>query len=118
MAALAQAIDPGTGNQALADLRLLSVGTGFNATFVDAPDSDWGVGQWAPILIPLMIDGVMGVSQYQCSRLLGGKFFRLQPTLPEPIRLDSAGQVGELIDAATAVDLGATLDWVRNVFAG
>lgn len=116
MAALAQAIDPGTGNQALADLRLFSVGTGLNPTFVDAPDADWGVGQWGPIFASMMIDGVMGVAEYQCLRLLKDRYFRLQPLLPKPIALDAISGVNDLIQYATNAEIAPAVDWIDQVF--
>src|SRR5262249_26109714 len=44
MAALAQALDAGTGNQPLNGIKLLSIGTGFNPVHIDG-DVDWGIAQ-------------------------------------------------------------------------
>jgi patatin-like phospholipase/acyl hydrolase len=118
MAALAQALDPGTGGRALDELRLLSVGTGLNPTYVDRQDHDWGAGQWARLLVPLMVDGVTGVADYQCARLLGDRYHRLAPILPRPVALDAAEKAGELIADAWQVDLGPTLAWLPQRFLG
>jgi patatin-like phospholipase/acyl hydrolase len=116
LAAVAQALDPGTGARELGELRLLSLGTGTNLTYVDREDHDWGVGQWGRLLVPLMIDGTMGVADYQCARLLGDRYQRLAPVLPRPVALDDAGKVEELIGDAWQVDLGPTLAWLRQNF--
>ncbi|HWB55188.1 MAG TPA: CBASS cGAMP-activated phospholipase [Tepidisphaeraceae bacterium] len=116
MAALAQALDLGTGNQQLADLRLLSLGTGTVTTYVGGHDHDWGLAQWARPLVSLMIDGVMGVADYECSRLLGNSYFRLSPLLPQAIALDDVPSIPLLIQYANAVDLAPTIAWLQAHF--
>src|SRR5207247_4427117 len=75
MAALAQALDAGTGRQALQDVRLFSLGTGVNPAYVAGKELDWGYAQWAKPLIALMVDGMMGVAAYQSARLLQHRYF-------------------------------------------
>jgi len=118
MAALAQALDPGTGNQKLQDIRLFSIGTGNNPTYIAGHDLDWGLAQWARPLVSLLIDGVMGVAEYQCQRLLGDKYFRLEPLLPKPIALDDAGAVKDLINYANQVNLDQAVAWLNANFKG
>jgi hypothetical protein len=116
MAALAQAIDKDTGAQRLEDLRIFSFGTGNNPTYIAGHDLDWGIAQWAKPLVSLMIDGVMGVAEYQCRRLVGKNYFRLEPDLPKPIAMDDASAVEELIGYANAVDLSAAVTWLKADF--
>jgi patatin-like phospholipase/acyl hydrolase len=116
VAALAQALDKDTGAQKLEDLVLFSVGTGTNPTYIAGHDLDWGIAQWAKPLVSLMIDGVMGVAEYQCRRLLGGRYFRLEPQLPKPVALDDASAVTSLIGYANAVDIAAAVDWLKTTF--
>jgi patatin-like phospholipase/acyl hydrolase len=116
MAALAQAIDKDTGAQRLEDLRIFSIGTGNNPTYIAGHDLDWGIAQWAKPLVSLMIDGVMGVAEYQCRRLVGKNYFRLEPDLPKPIAMDDASAVEELIGYANAVDLSAAVTWLKADF--
>jgi patatin-like phospholipase/acyl hydrolase len=116
MCALAQAIDPGRGNQRLADIRILSLGTGTHPTFISGQSLDWGFTQWAMPLTVLMIDGSVGVVDYQCTQFLGVNFRRLDPLLPEVIQLDDAGKVDDLIALANAVDLSETVEWLRDHF--
>jgi len=113
MAALAQALDGQTGGQALADVQILSIGTGSNPTYIAGHDLDWGVAQWAKPLVNLMIDGVMGVTEYQCARLLGDRYFRLEPQLPKPVGMDDASAVGDLLLAASSVDIAPAVTWLN-----
>jgi patatin-like phospholipase/acyl hydrolase len=113
MAALAQALDSATGNQQLADLHLFSIGTGLTPTFVSGDTLDWGLAQWAHLLADMILEGMMGVADYECARLLGDRYFRLAPVLPDPIPLDAAGKMPELIGAANQVDIAPAVAWLR-----
>lgn len=66
VAALAQALDPGTGGQVLADVRILSFGTGYYPQYIRGRRHDWGLAQWARPLIDIMLEGTMGASDFQC----------------------------------------------------
>lgn len=116
MAALAQAIDPDTGRQLLADLRIFSVGTGLTPQFVSGDMLDWGLAQWAPVLANMMIEGMMGVADYECARLLGDKYFRLGPVLPAPVPLDSADKIPNLIAYAQGVEIAEAVKWLKANF--
>jgi len=116
MAALAQAIDASTGGQQLGDLRLFSIGTGITPTFVSGDTLDWGLAQWATVLANMMIEGMMGVADYECARLLGASYFRLAPVLPAPIPLDCAEKIPDLIDAANQVDITLAVNWLNANF--
>lgn len=117
MSALAQAIDPATGGQQLTDLRLFSIGTGLTPQFVSGDMLDWGLAQWAPVLANVMIEGMMGVADYQCARLLGDKYFRLGPLLPAPVPLDCAEKIPNLIAYAEDVDITEAVTWLKANFA-
>lgn len=116
MAALAQAIDPDTGGQRLADLRIFSVGTGLTPQFVSGDMLDWGLAQWAPVLANMMIEGMMGVADYECARLLGDNYFRLGPVLPAPVPLDCADKIPGLIAYAQGVDIADAVKWLEANF--
>ena len=55
----------------------------------------------------------MGVAHYECARLLGDRYFRLAPVLPDPIPLDAAGKMPELIAAANQVDIAPAVAWLQ-----
>lgn len=116
MAPLAQALDPGTGRQKLGDVKLFSVGTGITPTFVSGNTLDWALAQWAPILANMMLEGVMGVADYECSRLLGDAYFRLAPVLPAPIPLDCPEKIPSLMEDANRVDITAAVTWLKANF--
>ena len=116
MSALAQALDKNTGNQALADIRLFSVGTGLSPVRIPGESNNWGIFQWARHLPEMLIEGMMGVADYECARLLHHNYFRLAPVLPHPIPLDAAGKIDELIAQAEKADLAPAVNWLNANF--
>jgi patatin-like phospholipase/acyl hydrolase len=117
MAAIAQVLDPRAGtDRDLKDIVLLSLGTGHNPTFIKGKTLDWGYAQWAKPLLSLIIDGVMGVADFQCRQLLEGRYHRLDPILPRRIDMDEVKRIPELVQFAERVDLGPTLEWVKRNF--
>ena len=102
-----------SGGQALAEVSLLSIGTGRNARTLGAENNDWGWLQWAPHFINLVLDGGSGVADYECRQLLGPRYHRLNPLLPERIDLDDVARVPRLAEIGSRVMLEATADWLR-----
>jgi patatin-like phospholipase/acyl hydrolase len=116
MCALAQALEPNTGKQKLRDIRLLSVGTGYNPKYVTATNEDWGFFQWAPHVISLMMEGSMGLADYQCKQLLHNRYLRINPVLPLPIGLDGLDQVPTMKSLAVQYDLQEARTWLKRNF--
>ena len=114
MAALAQAINDKTGGQNLADVRLLSLGTGVNPTYIAGNDHDWGYAQWAQPLIGLMLDGMGGVADYECAQILDSRYHRLDCIFDQVIPLDCYQKVGDLIRYADGVDIAETVEWIEG----
>ena len=114
MCALAQALDQDTGQQSLENVVLLSISTGRNPVHLAGQSMDWGWVQWAleQRIINIMLEGNVGLADYQCERVLGDRYHRLDPVLPEPISLDDVGQVQRLKQIASEVDLTQTLGWM------
>ncbi|HEU5013852.1 MAG TPA: patatin-like phospholipase family protein [Roseiflexaceae bacterium] len=112
MAALAQALNDKTGKQQVGDVCMLSLGTGTNPTFIAGDNHDWGVAQWARPIISLMMDGGMGVADYECAQILDSRYHRLSCILDEVIPLDCYQKVDILIKYADAVDISATVAWL------
>jgi len=116
MCSVAQALEPNTGKQMLRNVRLLSLGTGFNPKYLTANDEDWGLVQWAPHLISLMLEGSSGLVDYQCRQLLGNKYLRINPVLPLEIGLDGVDQIPLMKSLASQFDLGDAIPWVKRNF--
>lgn len=116
MAALAQALDKKTGKQQLSDLKLFSIGTGTSPLFIEGDRLDWGYMQWAFQLPSLMIDGMMGVADYQCARILGDNYFRLAPNLEKFIDLDDVKEIDNLVAFAEKVDINQSIAWLSRAW--
>jgi len=114
--ALAQAINPPTGGQKLNDLRLLSLGTGKNPRFLDVKNNNLGLLQWAPHMIGLMLEGGVGLADYQCEQLLGKRYLRVNPILPHSISMDDVGSISELEVIAQSFNLSGTIFWLKRYF--
>lgn len=102
----------------IADLRVLSVGTGYTPVYIRGQRLNWGFAQWAKPLISLMFDGVSGIADYQCRQILGANYHRLSPAFAPglSIPLDAVDRVPELIQIAESVDLSATVNWLQQVW--
>jgi len=114
LAAVAQALDSRAGAQVLGDIRLLSLGTGRSPTFVSGQRHDWGYAAWGKQLVRIMIDGVMGVADFQCTQLLGSRYHRLDPWLPEAIDLDDVDKAERIVEIAESIDIRATVRWLEE----
>lgn len=115
MCALAQALDPETGGpRALADILLLSVGTGATSKWLPEVDNRWGIIPWGRNLISIMMDGVSGVADYQCRQLLGSNYIRLNVNFQREISLDNLKEVPNLNMAARAASTAVVDAWFRG----
>jgi hypothetical protein len=117
MAALAQAVDADTGRQDLANIRLFSLGTGLSPSYIEGQNLNWGLAHWAKPLVNIMIDGMMGVADYQCTRLLASHYHRLAPVLPTPVGLDAADKSDLLPQYAQQVAIDPTVAWLTQNFS-
>ncbi|HID62619.1 MAG TPA: hypothetical protein EYP49_07790 [Anaerolineae bacterium] len=116
MCALAQALHPETGGQKLRRVTLLSMGTGINSRFLPQQNEDWGLAQWAPHLISLMIEGNIGLADYQCKQVLGKRYLRINPILPKPIGMDQVDQIPLLKEVAEKENLDDAIKWLKRYY--
>lgn len=114
--ALAQALHLPTGGQWIEDVVLLSVGTGHNPRYLDVSEEDWGLVQWAPLLVHLVLEGSAGLAHYQCQQLLGARYLRVNPILPVPIGMDRVDKIPVLKKAADQYDLTSAKNWLKRYF--
>lgn len=98
------------------DVRLLSMGTGKNPMYVDIDSGyeDWGIIQWIPELLYIMMDGGVGIADYQARTLLGSKYHRVNPTLKSKIPLDGILYIPELLKIADNLDMAPVVQWAKD----
>jgi len=124
MAAVAQTQDNRNTDPApaLGDIRVLSLGTGTNLSFVNGENLDWGLAQWAKPLVSLLLDASMGIADYQCRFMLRDNYRRIAPVFPHDtnIKLDEWQRSQDLLDFGNASPLTDSwngddvLQWLRN----
>jgi len=115
LCAVTTAIDAGINIQ---DIVVLSLSTGRAGHHIDSTNSngDWGLVQWVPHLTDMLMDSCQEVIDYQCSYLLGSRYNRVDPFLPDEIPLDSDKDYGNLVNIAKRIDLAATEKWIQQVW--
>jgi patatin-like phospholipase/acyl hydrolase len=118
MAAIAQALDG--RNQAaeratLGDIKLLSIGTGASLQYIAGQDHDWGDAQWVKPILNVMMDGSVGVADFECKQLLGNRYCRVEPVFPagKSFPMDDVSKIVDLMDLANSFDLTGTVAWLN-----
>ena len=118
MAAIAQALDG--RNQAgeratLGEIKLLSVGTGASLQFISGQDHDWGDAQWIKPILNVMMDGSVGVADFECRQLLGDRYCRVEPIFPagKSFPMDDVSKIVDLMDLANSFDLAGAVAWLN-----
>jgi uncharacterized protein len=118
LAAVAQALDG--RNQAneratLPEIKLLSLGTGASLQYIDGTNHDWGDAQWIKPILNVMMDGSVGVADFQCQQLLGNRYCRVEPVFPadKSFPMDDVSKVVDLIELAQQFDLTSTIAWLK-----
>ena len=98
-------------------MALLSIGTGTSLMRIERKNLDWGQAQWIKPLLNIMMDGGMGVTDYQCKQMLGDRYHRLAPVFPFPadqvIGLDAVDRIPDLVRFAETVDLSQAVKWLK-----
>lgn len=119
MCAVAQALDRGTGGQSLADVIVLSVSTGRSPDYIDVEDSgDWGWEQWSVEyrIMSTLMGNDREVVNYQCERLLGERYHRIDPILPNVVRLNDVFSIPQLLMTAMQAELSDSIGWLQAHF--
>lgn len=80
--------------------------------------ADWGIKQWIPFLLDLLLDGDSVTTEMVMFYLLGssGMYHRLEPMLPCQVALDDTTSMDMLAKYAYDVDLTETLKFVDKKF--
>ena len=116
MCALAQALHPEAGGQKLEEVTLLSMGTGIISKYLPEKDSDWGLAQWAPHLFSIMIEGGVGLADYQCRQLLGERYLRIDPVLPASVGIDRLDEIPIFQEIGQLEDLRIPIGWLKRYY--
>jgi uncharacterized protein len=112
MCAIAQAINPTIAAVSLEDIVLLSFGTGVTQEFVSSRDGDWGLAQWGFKILHMLMQGSVGLADYQCTQLLGARYMRVNVNLPEAMDLDASNKIPQMLALADGVDLQPIIAWI------
>lgn len=121
--AIAEAIHEERGRQHLEELCLLSLGTGVNPQKITSDTSRWGILAWilhhppAFPLLEILLGGVVEADDYMSAQLLRERYFRLNPRLPEPVGLDEARKIPQLVEIGRREDVSAALRWVQTIWS-
>lgn len=102
----------------LGQVRVLSLGTGFNPHAIPGERHDWGKSQWMTHIVKLLMDGMSGIADYQCTQLLGSRYRRLDVALDEVVELDDAKQVERLVAIAGQAPIDDTVRWLDAQLGG
>ena len=115
MCALAQTQDERISSIPLFDsIRMLSIATGFYPFHLKG-DESWGLAQWAPHFVGLLMDGVNEVADFQTAQMMAsGAYFRVPLRLQSDIAMDDASQIGVLQRIGNAVDLTAAIQFLQG----
>jgi patatin-like phospholipase/acyl hydrolase len=119
MCALAQTQDARyEPTPSLDEVILFSLGTGTSLQYIKGKSHDWGYAQWVKPLISLMLDGTVGIADYQCSQLLGGRYHRLAPVFPagKTVAMDDVSKIPYMIEFANTWPIQSTVAWLRQVW--
>jgi uncharacterized protein len=119
MCALAQTQDSRySPTPAIADILLLSLGTGTSLQYVKGQALDWGYAQWVKPLINLMLDGTAGIADYQCRQILGDRYYRLGPVFPSGVTvpMDGIDKIPYMIEFAAALPIEETVAWLQKAW--
>ena len=119
MVALVQAISKKNTPQERAQLDevvLLSIGSGISLKYIKEKKLDWGYAQWAKPMLEVLMDGVAGISDYQCQQLLDDRYHRLQVTFgkKEKIDMDNVKKISRMDEIGRTHDVRATRKWIKQ----
>ena len=117
MAALATALDVRCGNQALPDIAILSLSSGTEPKYIKGDRLDWGLARWARPVVNIMISGTMGVTHFQCEKILGGRYHRIDPRLKRGVDIDAKDEqtLNYLQQRGEKTSIAKTLTWLKQV---
>eukprot|EP01112_Ceratiomyxa_fruticulosa_P002114 TRINITY_DN1224_c0_g1_i2.p1 TRINITY_DN1224_c0_g1~~TRINITY_DN1224_c0_g1_i2.p1 ORF type:complete len:618 (-),score=110.00 TRINITY_DN1224_c0_g1_i2:108-1961(-) len=120
LSAISLAINPQFENKKVDEVLVLSLGTGRMTRYLptDGPETyDWGLVQWAPKMIDLLLDAQVTHTTAICENMLGpDHYHRLDHWLAKGIPMDDPSLLQEIATRANEMDLSKTFTWIENHF--
>lgn len=101
-------------NVELEDINLLSIGPGYFPTYLSGKELDWGISQWAPLLVDAFFDNMKFVTEYQCQSLLKDRFYRIDDYFPKKVALDDISKLDDLLEYADKSDISEAVKWIEK----
>ena len=99
----------------LADICILSIGTGGQIKYIDGSNLSWGAAKWAKPIIEVFMGGQSLVADSLAAKLLGDRYHRLCPIIPD-IALDDLSKINQLLELGRKADLTAALEFLDDKF--
>ncbi|MEQ9450107.1 MAG: patatin-like phospholipase family protein [Pseudomonadales bacterium] len=96
------------------EIVMLSLGTGITQEYIRKKKLDWGYAQWVKPLINIMMDGVAGISDFQCKQLLGDRYLRVSPKLPKNYQIDDHRKVQQMARVGEDADITELVAWLQE----
>eukprot|EP00299_Pterocystis_sp_00344_P017018 c8539_g1_i2.p1 GENE.c8539_g1_i2~~c8539_g1_i2.p1 ORF type:complete len:301 (-),score=81.07 c8539_g1_i2:55-957(-) len=100
------------------DMTVLSLSTGTFAQTISAQsDADWGLVQWAPHLIDLIVHSMWGVTESACEMLLADRFYRWSEVIHDQgLDFASIVEIQKIEQVAAQSDLRGMFEWIQKRF--
>jgi len=105
----------------LSEISVLSISTGNNPRSISQDQlgtGDWGLYEWGPHIIDLLLDSTTQSIDWQCRSLLGDRYLRLDPILERDYSLDDATALDELMTLAKGMDISIAHKWIIDQWGG
>jgi len=118
MCAIAQLLDTRTENRKdVSEIYMLSIGTGVEPKSIGQKNIRWGIFGWNVKILQIIMDGSVGIADYQCKHLLSKeRYNRFQLDLDDNIGMDDASKIEEMESIANSIK-GSTIeawaDWIN-----
>jgi patatin-like phospholipase/acyl hydrolase len=119
MCAIAQLMDGRTlERRKLEDILMVSVGTGVNPKSLDGKAIRWGLFGWNVKLLQIIMEGSIGIADYQCKHLLPkDSYRRFQIDLPGNIEMDDPSKIEDMEKIVAGIAQAQIDEWARWIKA-
>lgn len=99
----------------LEDIRVLSIGTGGQIKYIDGQQLQWGVLNWVRDVISILMDGQSLKADMEGADLLGERYHRLCPIVPD-WQMDDLSKIQQLQDLANQAPIEETIRFIDEHF--